>query len=295
MYDVIIIGAGIAGLTSSIYLKRANKNILVLEGNVYGGQIINSSRVENYPGISKITGYEFANNLYNQVKELGVEIKYEMALRIIDGNIKKIITNNNKYECKSIIIATGVTKRKLGIENKYIGKGVSYCATCDGNFYKGKDVAIVGSGNTALEDALYLSNICSKVYIIIRSSNFKGDEILIDEILSHNNVEVLYNSNVTNLFGDNNLERIEINNDYNIDVDGLFIAIGQVPDNDCFKEIIDIDEKGYIKALEDCKTNKDGIFVAGDCRTKKLRQLVTAASDGAIAATEAIKYVGGKK
>lgn len=291
MYDIIIIGAGIAGLTASIYGKRANKNILVIEANTYGGQIINSAEVENYPGILKVTGYEFANKLYNQVSELGVDIKYETVVRIKDGNMKKVITNKNEYECKCIIIATGVKKRKLGIENNYIGKGVSYCATCDGNFYKNKDVAVVGGGNTALEDALYLSNICNKVYIIIRSFEFKSDDSLIKRVKESNNIEIIYNSNVTKLECNEILESIELNNKSNIKIDGLFIAVGQEPDNDCFKDLINIDSKGYIVSNEDCKTNVDGIFVAGDCRTKKLRQLVTAASDGAVALTNCLEYI----
>jgi len=295
MYDTIIIGAGVAGLTASLYLRRANKNILVLEGKSYGGQIINSSEVANYPGISKITGFDFATNLYNQVKDLDTDIKYERVLKIEDGKLKKVITNENIYECKSIIIATGVKKRQLGIENDYIGKGVSYCATCDGNFYKNKAVAVIGGGNTALEDANYLSDICNKVYVIIRSSSFRGDHVLVETLIKKDNVEIIYNSNVVELKGNTNLESVVLDNGKTIDISGLFIAVGQIPDNHCFSNIIDVDDKGYIISGEDCKTNVDGIFVAGDCRTKKLRQLVTAASDGAIAAVNVIEYIRKEK
>jgi len=295
MYDTIIIGAGVAGLTASLYLRRANKNILVLEGKSYGGQIINSSEVANYPGISKITGFDFATNLYNQVKDLDTDIKYERVLKIEDGKLKKVITNENIYECKSIIIATGVKKRQLGIDNDYIGKGVSYCATCDGNFYKNKAVAVIGGGNTALEDANYLSDICNKVYVIIRSSSFRGDHVLVETLIKKDNVEIIYNSNVVELKGNTNLESVVLDNGKTIDISGLFIAVGQIPDNHCFSNIIDVDDKGYIISGEDCKTNVDGIFVAGDCRTKKLRQLVTAASDGAIAAVNVIEYIRKEK
>ena len=301
IYDIIVVGAGPAGLTAAIYARRASKNVLVLEANSYGGQIINTLDIENYPAAFHINGYEFATNCYNQAKELGAEIKFEKVVNIIDGNIKKVITKDNTYETKVIIIATGCGIRKLGLarEEELLGKGISYCATCDGAFFKNKEVAVVGGGNTALEDALYLSDIVSKVYLIHRRSSFRADDKSIKDLNNRNNVEILYNRNVTKLIGDKNLEGIEVtdkNGDIDkIDVSGLFIAIGRVPENANFTKLINVDDKGYITAGEDCKTNVDGIFVAGDCRVKTLRQLVTAASDGAIAATNAIKYIKNNK
>ena len=300
MYDIIIIGAGPAGLTAAIYGLRARKKVLVLEANAYGGQIINTLDIENYPAAPHINGFDFATNCYNQAKELGAEIKFEKAINIIDGDIKKVITKDKEYEAKSIIIATGCGIRKLGLdkEDELLGKGISYCATCDGAFFKNKEVAVVGGGNTALEDALYLSDIVKKVYVIHRRDTFRGEDKSVMELKDKSNVEFIYNSNVTKLIGSDTLEGIEItDNDGNtksIDVSGLFIAIGRIPENANFTKIISVDSTGYIKALEDCKTNVDGIFVAGDARVKTLRQLVTAASDGAIAATNAIKYINRK-
>lgn len=293
MYDIIIIGAGPAGLTSAIYAKRAGKNVLVLEGVTYGGQIINAQDIRNYPGADHISGFDLATNLYNQVIDLGVEVILEEVTNIANANeYKEITTNKNTYKSKSIIIATGANSRKLGLENEnnLIGKGISYCATCDGAFFKDKDVAVVGGGNTALEDVIYLSNICNKVYLIHRRDEFRGDQVSINKVLQLNNVEVLYNSNVTKINGTNYLESIDVN-DNNIKVSGLFIAIGKIPNTSIFKDIVELDKNGYILSDELCHTNTDGVFVAGDVRVKTLRQLVTATSDGAVAATEAIKYL----
>lgn len=300
MYDVIVIGAGPAGLTSAIYLSRARKSVLVLEASTYGGQIINTLDIENYPATPHINGYDFATNIYNQAKELGAEIKFEKVINIEDGNIKKVITKDNTYNAKSIIIATGCGIRKLGLENedKFLGKGISYCATCDGAFFKEKKVAVVGGGNTALEDALYLSDIVSKVYLIHRRDSFRGEDKSVSEIKKRKNIEIIYNSNVIKLNGDNALNSIDVidkdNNVKKIEVNALFVAIGRIPENANFARIIDVDDSGYIKAYEDCKTNVEGIFVAGDARVKTLRQLVTATSDGAIAATNAIKYINSR-
>ncbi|MBQ1812982.1 MAG: FAD-dependent oxidoreductase [Bacilli bacterium] len=285
MYDVIIIGAGPAGMTSALYLLRANKKVLLLEEKVYGGQIINSNLVENYPGIPNISGFNFATNLFNQIKELGVDYKNEKVIKI-EGT--KVITSNNSYECKKIIIATGVVNKKLGIEDEYIGKGVSYCATCDGNFYKNKIVAVIGGGNTALEDALYLSNICERVYLIHRRDTFKGEIRYLDEIKNKSNIEIITNSNVIKLNGVDKLEGIELDTGKKIEIAGLFIAIGQVPNNDIFSNIIEL-EDGYIKSIDGVHTTNKDIYVAGDVRKKDLRQLTTAVSDGSIAATICIK------
>lgn len=293
MYDIIIIGAGPSGMSAALYALRANKKVLLLEKECFGGQIINASNIENYPALSNVSGYDFATNLYNQIKSLGVILKYEEVLEVTDK--KEVITRKDTYKGKNIIIATGLKKRKLNLENedKLLGSGISYCATCDGNFYKNKNVAVVGGGNTALEDALYLSNIASKVYLIHRRDNFRGEKKLISEVKEKNNIELILNSNITKIIGEDNLNSIEItdnrNNISRLEIDGLFIAIGNIPDNNRFKNIIDLDENGYIIANTNLKTKTDNIYVAGDTRVKTLRQLVTATADGAIAATEITK------
>ena len=300
LYDIIIIGAGPAGLTSAIYAKRANKSVLVLEAKNYGGQIINTLDIENYPANEHISGFDFATNLYNQVKNLGAEIKYEKVVDINNlGKEKEVITTKNTYKTKTIIIATGSENRKLGLpnEDEFASKGISYCATCDGAFYKEKTVAVVGGGNTALEDALYLADLASKVYLIHRRDEFRGEESTINLLKEKDNIEFLYNSNVTKLNTKDRLESIEVtSNDgetRTIDVDALFVAIGRIPENQNFAKLINLDNAGYIISNEYCHTNVEGIFVAGDNRVKELRQLVTATSDGAIAAVEAIKYING--
>ncbi len=293
MYDIIIIGAGPSGMSAALYALRANKKVLLLEKECFGGQIINASNIENYPALPNVSGYDFATNLYNQIKSLGVILKYEEVLEVTDK--KEVITTKDTYKGKNIIIATGLKKRKLNLENedKLLGSGISYCATCDGNFYKNKNVAVVGGGNTALEDALYLSNIASKVYLIHRRDNFRGEKKLISEVKEKNNIELILNSNITKIIGEDNLNSIEItdnrNNISKLEIDGLFIAIGNIPDNNRFKNIIDLDENGYIIANANLKTKADNIYVAGDTRVKTLRQLVTATSDGAIAVTEITK------
>ena len=298
MYDIIIIGAGPAGLTAAIYACRASKNILVLEAKNYGGAIVNTLDIENYPAEEHITGFDFANKLYNQAKNLGAKIVFEKAIEINDnGNFKVLRTTKNIYNTKTIIIATGSDNRKLGIqhEDELVGKGISYCATCDGAFYKDKDVAVVGGGNTAIEDAIYLSDIANKVYLIHRRDTFKADEIAINLLKEKKNIEFIYNSNVTKLNYNEKLYGIEItDNDGNIknlEISGLFIAVGRVPENQNFAKLINLNENGYVISDEKCNTNIDGIFVAGDNRVKELRQLVTATSDGAIAATQAIKFI----
>lgn len=293
MYDIIIIGAGPAGLTAAIYARRANKKVLVLEAKSYGGQIINASSVENYPGIPNISGFDLATNMYNQAKDLGAEIKYETVLHI--DKEKNVTTNNSTYKAEALILATGAENRKLNIpdEEDYVGKGVSYCATCDGNFYKNKEVAVVGGGNTALEDAIYLSNIVKKVYLIHRRDNFRGEAKYLNEIKKKDNIEIILNSNVTKLKGKDVLQSIEVtdndNNIKKIPISGLFIAVGQSPKNEIFANIINVNENGYIESEDGVHTNVEGIYVAGDNRVKQLRQLTTAVSDGSIAATTAIK------
>ena len=298
LYDIIIVGAGPAGLTAAIYAGRANKKVLVLEAKTYGGQIINTPDIENYPVEEHISGFNFATKIYNQAKNLGAEIVFEKVIEIKDlGKEKEVVTNKNTYKTKTIILATGSENRKLGLpnEDELVGKGISYCATCDGAFYRKKTVAVVGGGNTALEDALYLSNLVEKVYLIHRRDEFRGEETTVNKLKEKANVEFIYNSNVTKLNANERLESIEVTNKdgsiQTINVDGLFVAVGRIPENQNFAKVINLDESGYIVAGEDCHTNIDGIFVAGDNRVKEVRQLVTATSDGAIAATEAIKYI----
>lgn len=293
MYDIIIIGAGPAGLTAALYALRANKKILIFEAKSYGGQIINASKIENYPGIQNISGFDFATTLYNQVKTLNGEIKYETVTRVTEN--KEVYTNSGKYEAKAIIIATGSANRRLNIQNEkeFIGKGISYCATCDGNFFKDKVVAVVGGGQTAIDDVLYLSNIVSKVYLIYRGEKLNESLDKLDKIYELSNLEILLNSNISMINGKDVLTSIEITdnnqNKKEISIDGLFIAVGQEPKNEIFNNIVDLNEKGYIKTTDGVHTKTDGIYVAGDTRVKELRQLTTAVADGSIAATIAIK------
>ena len=293
MYDIIIVGAGPAGMTAALYALRANKKVLVLEAKTYGGQIIKANKVENYPGIESISGVDFATNLYNQVKKLNGEIKFETVIRITDD--KEVITSKNTYRAKAIILATGADNRKLNIEHEqeFVGRGVSYCATCDGNFFKNKKVAVIGGGNSALEDAIYLSDIASKVYLIHRRDTFKAEDRYVVEAKDKNNIEFIYNSNVSKLIGSNSLEEIEITNNMDetrtITIDGLFVAVGQEPKNEIFADMIELNQYGYIISSDGVHTNREGIYVAGDCRVKMLRQLTTAVADGSIAATVAMK------
>ena len=295
MYDIIIVGAGPAGLTAALYALRANKKVLVLEAKTYGGQIVNANIVENYPGIPNISGYDFATNLYNQVKELGCEVKYETVERVEED--RTVITNEATYNAKAVIIATGAENKKLNIdkESEFVGKGISYCATCDGNFYKNKIVATTGGGNTAISDAIYLADICKKVYLIHRRDEFRAEEKNINKLKKKENVEFILNATISKLNGTDKLESIDIKTteeDKTIDVDGLFIAIGHEPKNEIFKNILELDKLGYIITTDDVHTSKKGIYVAGDARVKPLRQLTTAVSDGSIAATAAIKEMG---
>ena len=293
MYDIIVVGAGPAGLTAAIYARRANKKVLVFEAKSYGGQIVNANLVENYPGFKSISGFDLATSMYEQAVELGAEIKFEMVKKITKD--KEVITDSGTYSAKAIILATGAENRRLNLpeEVDYIGKGVSYCATCDGNFYKGKDVAIVGGGNTALEDALYLANICNKVYLIHRRDSFRGEDKYVEQISLSDNVELILNSNVIDLNGKEHLDSIVVKdneeNTRTLEVSGLFIAVGQQPKNELFADVIELDEKGYIKAHDEVYTTCEGIYVAGDTRSKELKQLTTAVSDGSLAATIAIK------
>ncbi len=310
MKDVIIIGAGTAGLTAAIYALRAGKSVLVLEQGNYGGQIINTPKVENYPGIEQISGYEFAAGLYRQAEKLGMEYrsekvtdirleggaeaKEELSSASLETGNKIVETTEQSYRARAVILATGAKNRPLGIEKEaeYTGRGISYCATCDGMFFRGKKVAVVGGGNTALEDAAFLSNYCEKVYLIHRRETFRGEEKLVKELRKKENVEFFLNKTVQELEGGATLQAVVLRDkisgeESRLEISGLFVAIGQMPENGVFAGLVDLDENGYILAGEDCRTNVEGIFAAGDCRKKTVRQLTTAAADGAVAALAA--------
>ena len=288
MYDIIIIGAGPAGLSAAIYARRANKKVLVIEAKSYGGQIINAHQIDNYPGLFHVNGFDFAQKVYNQAKELGTEFIFETVTKITPE--KEVITNKNTYQAKAIIIATGALNKKLNSPNEkeLLGKGISYCATCDGSFYKGKIVAVNGGGSHALADALYLTDLASKVYLICKENNFDENALIYEE-LKQKNVEFILNSNITKINGTDKLESVIINDNQELSLDGLFIAIGQTPQNSIFSNVVDVSDMGYIISEDGVHTKTPGIYVAGDARIKELRQLTTAVSDGSIAAVTAIK------
>lgn len=301
MLDSIIIGAGPAGLTAAIYALRYGLKVIVFDKGFYGGQVANTTEVANYPALPNISGMEFSTNIYQQAIDLGADIRFESIDSVSFNNkIKSVTTNKGTYEAKTVIIANGAKRRLLECEGEkeFTGKGVSYCATCDGAFFKNKDVAIVGGGNTALEDCLFLSNICNKVYLIHRRDKFSGDKLLVNSIKSKSNIQILYNCAVQKINGDKTVSSIEIKNLQDnsvqaLDLSGIFIAIGYVPDNSIFKGI-EVDKVGYIISDENCKTNIERIYVAGDSRTKILRQIITAAADGAVAAFQASNYINGQ-
>lgn len=300
MYDIIIVGGGPAGMTAAIYGASARKKVLILEKDSMGGKILKTNKIKNYPGFEEISGFDYSNNLFNQVKKLGVEVKFEEVLKI--NKDKSIITNKSKYNAGAIIIATGSKNKTLNIlnEDKFLGKGISYCATCDGMFFKGKNVAIVGGGNSSISEALYLSNIVKNLYVIYRQKEFKFDSIDLETLKKKDNVTFIFNSTVSKLNGTEFIESITVknnedNNESEISVDGLFISIGFTPLSSLCEEILELSDNGYILSNEECTTNIDGVFVAGDVRKKSVRQLTTACSDGTIAAIKAFNYLNRKK
>ena len=299
MHDIIIIGAGCAGMTAALYAARAGRSALLLESENIGGQIAFSPRIENFPSVARTSGGEFADKLFEQVSELGVDIEFEKATAIRDGELKTVVTESGERSCAAVIIATGVRHRTLGLpgEERLTGSGVSYCAVCDGAFYKGAAVAVVGGGNTALQDALYLSQYCKKVFLIHRRLEFRGEEYLEKAVRKKENIEPVLESVVESLKGDESLSGITVKKTKTgetrlLDADGLFVAIGQDPDNGAFKDAVKLDEDGFIVSSEDCGTSMSGVFAAGDCRVKEVRQLTTAAADGAVAAIAACRYIG---
>ena len=300
MYDIIVIGAGPAGLTAAIYGCRADKSVLVLEKETFGGQITYSPRVENYPGFNVMSGNEFAEKLIDQVMEQGAEIELETVTGITGkaGDFT-VLCEGKSYSAKTVIIATGSKHRQLGIdrENDFIGEGVSYCAVCDGAFYKGKTVAVIGGGNTALQEAIALSDGCSKVYVVQNLDFLTGEERLQKDIAEKENISVILGAVVKELLGEKSMNGIKIENNKGeqsvIDLAGIFVAIGQKPENEPFKSVVNLNEFGYITAGEDCVPAgaDSGIFVAGDCRTKGVRQVTTATGDGAVAALAACRLI----
>ena len=293
-YDVIIIGAGIAGLTAAIYATRANKTVLILEEKTFGGQIITSFKIENWPGDLGISGMDLMKKIYHHANNLGAEIRYEKVVEARDlGEIKEIKTEEGAYTTKNIIIATGTADKELGLprEDEFVGRGISYCATCDGAFYKDKNVIVIGGGNSAIHNALYLSDIAKKVVVVHRRNEFRAEAALLEKLRAKKNVEFLMNSKPTKILGDGKLEGLEVEDldgkKMELKAEGVFVAIGKKPATAAFVGLVKLDENGYVVAGEDCKTGTSGVFVAGDCRTKDVRQLITAAADGAVAANAA--------
>lgn len=285
MYDVIIIGAGPAGLSAGIYAIRAGLDTLILDKTSWGGQTILSVEIENYPAVPSVTGPDFAQKMYDQLSALGGEIKLE-EVKKLDLQSKTVVTGSNTYQARAIIIAAGLKRRKLGCkgEMELTGRGVSYCAICDGRFFTGKDVVVAGGGNTAMEDALYMSAYCSHITILCRGERLKGEEKLKNSIEKKDNIEIRYQVNIAEIKGDPLVTEVVLDNGETLNTSAVFIAIGYEADSSFLKGEIELTKEGYVAAGEDCRTNINGVFVAGDLRTKTVRQIVTAAADGAVAA-----------
>ncbi len=298
MYDIIIIGAGPAGLTAALYALRADKSVLVLEKGTFGGQITYSPQIENYPGFIEMSGIEFADKLVDQVLSQGADIEMETVISIRDnGATKTVVTEDGEYEGKAVIIATGVKHRQIGLpkENELVGNGISYCAVCDGAFFKNQIVAVLGGGNSALQEAVLLSDTSKKVYVIQNLDYMTGEAKLVEKLQAKDNVEFVVSTVITELIGDDSLKGLKLQNSdgavSELTVDGLFVAIGLVPNNKAFEEIAGLNEWGYIDSDESCITKTPGVFVAGDCRSKSIRQITTACADGSVSALAACRYI----
>ena len=300
IYDVVTIGSGPSGLAAAIYAERAKlKTITIEKQYMSGGQVLNTYEVDNYPGLPEINGFDMGQKFRQHAEKLGSQfIKDEVLELEIMDDIKKVHCKKNEFLTKTVIIATGAQHRLLEVkgEKEFYGKGVSYCATCDGAFYKERTVAVIGGGDVALEDAIFLSRICKKVYLIHRRDEFRGVKILQEKVFSISNIEVIWDTVVDEIYGENEVQGINVSNVKNnekkeIEVDGIFVAIGIVPNSHIFEKHLQLDDGNYIVATEDCKTSVEGVFVAGDVRTKALRQIVTAVSDGANAITSIEKYL----
>ena len=298
MVDIIVIGGGPAGLTAAVYARRAGKSVLVLEKDALGGQITWSPKVENYPAVPAISGMDLGNRMAEQAMDMGAEVEIDEVLRIEDfGSHKRVYGSfGTEYDARAVILAAGAKPRKLGLkrEDELVGSGVGYCAVCDGAFFKGQAVAVNGGGNSALQDAVLLSDLCSRVYLVHRRDSFRGEEALVDLLRGKENVEFVLNAVITELKGDSELSGITVEQDgvqREIPVSGLFVAIGHEPDLAAFADFLDRDARGYAASDEGCLTKTEGFFVAGDCRRKKIRQVTTAAADGAVAALAACRYL----
>lgn len=302
MYDVLIIGGGPAGLTAAIYALRAKKSCLMIEKFAPGGQVSLTSKIENYPGHKSIDGFGLSSLMFEQASELGLEVVYSDVLEFdILGETKRVRTHEGEFEGRTIILCMGASARTLDVENekRFLGRGLSYCATCDGNFYRDKVVAVVGGGNTSFEDCVYLSNLASKIYLIHRRDEFRGDKSTLEklrEFEKEGKIEFVLNSVVKEIRGEEKLKSIVVENKFDkscreISVDGLFVAIGRKPDTSLLSGVVNLDENGYIITDENMRTNIPGVYAAGDVRKKRLRQIVTACSDGAIASTDIVDYL----
>ena len=299
MHDIIIVGGGPAGLTAAIYGLRAGKTVLVIEKNGFGGQIAYSPKVENIPGTISISGTEFADKLTEQAMNLGADVELETVVRVEDGKTKKVYTEEGScYEAGAVILAVGVKHRMLGLpgEEELVGNGISFCAVCDGAFYAGQDVAMIGGGNSALQEALLLSEVCNKVTIVQNLAFFTGEKKLADALTARENVEVIFSAVVAEYLSENGTLtglriRLENGEERVLPVDGAFLAVGLAPENDAFASLAELNDWGYFASTEDCTTKTAGIYVAGDCRSKTIRQVTTAAGDGAVAAMTACRYL----
>ena len=298
MVDIIVIGGGPAGLTAAVYARRAGKSVLVLEKDALGGQITWSPKVENYPAVPAVSGMDLGNRMAEQAMDMGAEVEIDEVLRIEDfGSHKRVYGSfGTEYDARAVILATGARPRKLGLkrEDELVGSGVGYCAVCDGAFFKGQAVAVNGGGNSALQDAVLLSDLCSRVYLVHRRDSFRGEEALVNQLRGKENVEFVLNAVITGLKGDSELSGITVEQDglqREIPVSGLFVAIGHEPDLAAFADFLDRDAQGYAVSDEGCLTKTEGFFVAGDCRRKKIRQVTTAAADGAVAALAACAWL----
>lgn len=299
MLDIVVIGSGPAGLTAAIYARRAGKKVLIIEKESFGGQMTHSPKIENYPGLPALSGNELAEKMMEQALGFGAEIELDEIISIRNSlKSKSIVSESAEYFCKAIIIAAGSKHRTLELprEEEFVGNGISYCALCDGAFYKGKKIAVIGGGNTALQEAVLLSDVAEKVTIVQNLNELTGERTMIDIVENKPNIEILTDTIVTGLNGRNQLDSIQLENSEHGDrrdfpVDGIFVAIGQKPDNEAFRELCELDERGFIIAGEDCTTKTPGVFAAGDCRTKGIRQVATAVGDGAIAALAACRYI----
>ena len=298
LYDIIIIGGGPAGLTAAVYARRAGKTVLIIEKNTFGGQITWSPRVENFPGFASVSGSELGDLMTNQAMDQGAEVELEEVTAVSEGEGCKVVqcASGAEFSARTVILAAGARPRPLGVsrEEELTGSGINYCAVCDGAFYAGAPVAVVGGGNSALQDAMLLSETSSKVYLIHRRDSFRGEQQLADALAQKENVELVLNAKVLELQGDEELSAVVVEQDGKVctlDVEGVFVAVGHQPDIAAFQSLLALDERGYADADESCATRTPGFFVAGDCRKKGVHQLTTAVADGAVAALAAVRYL----